>query len=363
MPARRYPRPASGRRVDRRRGFTLVELLVVIAIIGILVALLLPAVQAAREAARRMSCSNKLKQLALATLTYHDANKRFPTSVGQWEEEFDIQGEWIGPTGGSRQTSNGGNGWSGRGWVPEILPQIEEQALRDALEPGFTGDFAINGNGRGMGRRDIRDFVGRQLDALSCPSDASAALSNEQWHWPNIFVGTTSYKGCIGDSIIPSNETPPGSTVGPLGDAVLNENYPYAAIGSVNCHNSAECNGILWRNTYYKPVTLRKVTDGTSKTFLIGESVISQDYHSAAFFADGDWATCGIPLNNLDYESSPDELRNERWAEHRGFASLHPGGAQFANCDGSVQFITDGISVAAYRARATRNGDEVFGVD
>src|SRR5258705_994589 len=115
--------PAMNKR--NRAAFTLVELLVVIAIIGILVALLLPAVQAAREAARRMSCSNNIKNIGLACISYHDAKKHLPTSVGQWAEEVDRNHVWIGPSGGSLSVANGGPGWSGKGWIVEILPYIE----------------------------------------------------------------------------------------------------------------------------------------------------------------------------------------------------------------------------------------------
>src|SRR5262245_173041 len=103
---------------SRTRGFTLVELLVVIAIIGVLVALLLPAVQSAREAARRMSCSSNLRQLGLAMHSYHDTHKTLPYSTSAW-----------GPDG--RVNSDGNRGWS---WSSFILPYIEQQATFSAID-------------------------------------------------------------------------------------------------------------------------------------------------------------------------------------------------------------------------------------
>ncbi|MEN0109397.1 MAG: DUF1559 domain-containing protein [Planctomycetota bacterium] len=364
-PHRRH-RDAAGRDDS---AFTLVELLVVIAIIGILVALLLPAVQAAREAARRMNCQSQLKNLGLAALNYHDTNGNFPVSVGQWLEEVDSSGDWIGPDGGTRDRSEGGPGWAGDGWITRVLPFIEEQALYDQLEPGFTGNFTILGNGRGMGQRSIQDFVAQQLAILSCPSDGSAVPSDEQWYWsgssPELsrVVATTSYKGSIGDSVIPPGTgDPPGSLNGPLG-SVLGVNDPgfelYLDIGSPNCHNGVDCNGIYWRNSYFRPISLRRITDGTSKTAQIGESVVELDFHSAAYFGDGDWATFGLPLNT-GFQTPPNERREGQWWMQRGFNSNHPGGAQFVYCDGSVHFINENVSTPVYRSLGTRSGGENF---
>ena len=114
-------------RKNLRTAFTLVELLVVIAIIGILVSLLLPAVQAARAAARRTQCQNNLRNLGLGILNYESAQRSFPNSVGQWPEERQRtsacsppNGPWVGPNGGSRA----GN-YSGRGWIVAVLPYME----------------------------------------------------------------------------------------------------------------------------------------------------------------------------------------------------------------------------------------------
>ena len=109
-------------------------------------------------------------------------------------------------------------------------------------------------------------------------------------------------------------------------------------------------------------MTLRKVTDGSSKTFMVGECVVSQDFHSAAYFTDGSWGSCGIPLNFLLIGASDTELKN-RWNEVRGFKSLHPGGAHFVMVDGSVHFISESIDHNIYRALATRAGGETASVE
>ena len=117
-----------------RRGFTLVELLVVIAIIGVLVALLLPAVQAAREAARRSSCSNNLHNIELAALNSADTRQgKLPSSIHQWAEDFELDGTWFGPPNGTNFPGNGGPGFMGKGWIVDIMPQLEMQAAYQRL--------------------------------------------------------------------------------------------------------------------------------------------------------------------------------------------------------------------------------------
>jgi prepilin-type processing-associated H-X9-DG protein len=332
------------------------------------VALLLPAVQAAREAARRSQCVNNLKQWGLACLNYHDTQKHFPISIGHWGEQARIPGA-SGAGANVSGSPAAAKGLSGAGWIAHTLPYIEEQTLADAMEPGFTGNFNVAGAGRGIGRRDIRDFTSTQIAAITCPSDDSARPSDAQFHFISsvgppvvgVLTATTSYKGNIGDSIIPIGENSaqsPGAT-GPTewgnSDIVGGDNY--TLIGSPNAHNTVDANGVLWRNSHYKPVSIRKISDGTSKTFIVGEGVVSEDFHSAAYFADGDWATCGIPLNYFAKDQA--NIRTE-WYKHRGFKSLHPGGANFVMCDGSVQFVNDGVSTAIYRSSATRAGGEAF---
>ena len=133
--------------MSRRNAFTLVELLVVIAIIGILIALLLPAVQSAREAARRTQCKNQLRQLAIACLNHHDVQRHFPTSGWGWRWQPD-PGEGFG------------KGQPG-GWGFNILPFIEEQALREAATP--TGD-------RRLDLERLLDLVQSPIETFNCPS-------------------------------------------------------------------------------------------------------------------------------------------------------------------------------------------------
>jgi prepilin-type N-terminal cleavage/methylation domain-containing protein len=346
-----------------RHAFTLVELLVVIAIIGILVALLLPAVQAAREAARRIKCSNNLHNIGLACVNYHDSSKHLPVSISQWAEDYDRKHVWIGPNMGKMHPNNGGPGYNGKGWIVDILPAMEETALYDTIMLGLknsTGDkhFEITGPaaGNGMGHPSMRALLAVQLPWLSCPSDPSAQPSTAQWYWSilgRVTTATTSYKGVLGDSVITST-----GSGGPM-------DTPFPNLGSTpDCHNTADCNGLIWRATYFNPINFKKITDGTSKTFLVGECVVEQDYHSAAFFADGDWATCGNPLNYFIYPAEETNIKSApNWQAARGFKSLHPGGAHFVMSDGSVHFVTESIDHTIYRGLATRSGSETVNVE
>jgi prepilin-type N-terminal cleavage/methylation domain-containing protein/prepilin-type processing-associated H-X9-DG protein len=334
----------------RRSAFTLVELLVVIAIIGILVALLLPAIQAAREAARRIGCADNLHNIGLACLNFEQHAKHLPITVNRRPsfEERDINGVRLGPPSGLLSTANGGTGYSGKGWIVDILPHLEEQAMYDGMRPGFKGDWTFHPKfgGTGMGLKAILPHMERQLPVLSCPSDGSARPKDDLYYWQGAFVATTSYKGCIGDSCLTAVSEPPGRTDSPFGD------------GPPNCHNTVDCNGLIFRNSYFRPIKFAKVTDGLSNTILAGEGVVAQDLHSAAYFSDGDWATCGIPMNFFIYPEEESELVLN-WYKARGYKSLHPGGAQFVMADGSVHFLPEDIDILVYRGLATRNGGEV----
>jgi prepilin-type N-terminal cleavage/methylation domain-containing protein/prepilin-type processing-associated H-X9-DG protein len=339
------------------RGFTLVELLVVIAIIGILVALLLPAIQAAREAARRISCANNLKNLGLAVLNHHDVQNHFPVSQG-------------GPYAGESPLPQ-----TGVGWILNTLPQLEEQSLYD--------QFGAGGAFEGRMRRDIahRTFTNvgivstkngiscpkllqTQLQILACPSDpATNKLRTDQEElgidWP---VAVTNYKGVLDDTFL-------GQTFGGTIDndasiypsGIYDEPPPSYDEAAINdCHHNLRCRGIFFRQSYQRPVKIASVTDGTSKTLMIGEDLPEYNNHSASFYANGDWSSCNLPLNNL-IGQPPESLNLEFWWEQQGFRSRHPGGAQFCLVDGSVRFISESINNETYRTSCTRNGDEHTG--
>jgi len=156
-----------------RGGFTLVELLVVIAIIGILVALLLPAIQAAREAARRAQCVSNMHNVALAVLNFHDVAQHFPVdedTFGDPPDQFDMgTGQWISqPADPLRTASKLGGG----GWIVEVLPQLEEQALYDQFKPYLDRQWYRHKFGLNDDVAELRAALEVQPEVLVCPSDA-----------------------------------------------------------------------------------------------------------------------------------------------------------------------------------------------
>jgi prepilin-type N-terminal cleavage/methylation domain-containing protein/prepilin-type processing-associated H-X9-DG protein len=200
-------------------GFTLVELLVVIAIIGILVALLLPAVQAAREAARRMQCSNKLKQLGVALHNYHDTYKAFPAGTGARTKNGGSNGFWLA--------------WSG---LAPLLPYIEQAPLADQIDWGWYWDNNPSGN-----RRVSR---GPRLDAVfTCPSDPGSTANYSALHSP------TSYNFSHG---------------------------PHSSwnIGNANRGNSGQEPGFADLTFWPR---MADITDGTSNTIAMGEAKLGRN--------------------------------------------------------------------------------------
>ena len=290
-----------------RRAFTLVELLVVIAIIGVLVALLLPAVQAAREAARRMSCSNNMKQIGLAMHSYHDSQGAFPPG---WIED-----------GPSRATAPNLFGWG-----TFILPYIEEQELYNQ----FDFDIALN-------QSPNINFIGQVITIYRCPTDSAPEM-----------VGTDAF-----------------GTYFPAIPAHARSSYVASGVNFALCDYSANEHlntGAFFRNSGTR---IRKIDDGTAHTLLIGERTGEDPDVNVGNFGEAYWSGVrGQIMNGLSCYSAQviagtqfrigstyiytPALNNKE--STNGFSSVHPTGVDIALCDGSARFIANDTADAVVHA-------------
>jgi prepilin-type N-terminal cleavage/methylation domain-containing protein/prepilin-type processing-associated H-X9-DG protein len=322
---------ARGRTNDERRGFTLVELLVVIAIIGLLLALLLPAVQGVREAARRIQCSNNLKQLGIGLTSHVSSHGVFPYGVA-YDDPKD------GKPGPPEKT--------GAGWILSILPYLEQQALFDRFSAGgcFSGSYSgthygPNAAASGLWKSGCRELMQIQTVLLHCPSDPDVvAVSTSQWQWEGIPVSATSYKGVIGDARLGNTHT-----------------------GSFDCHTGTKCPGMFWRHTWFSPLSPAHIRDGLSNTFAVGEDVVGVNHHSVAYYSNGDWSACHAPLNYFPPSTSSPSPTPPPMATVfpvMSFRSLHPSGAHFCFADGSVHFVSEMIDMTVYQGMSTKAGRE-----
>ncbi len=286
---------------NRNRGFTLVELLVVIAIIGILVALLLPAVQAAREAARRMSCSNNVKQLALALHNYHDVHKAMP--FGHL---------YSGIHDGNPNNAPGGSGF---GWGYSILSFMEQDPLFERFDPSVAIGVGTN-----------LALMQSVVPNYSCPSDKKPDNWNDG---PITLSATASYQGA-------------GTSYdGWAGNAVTAS------------PNELRFNGLFDRDNAGVR-RFRDMQDGTSNQLAICETKWDMDTNRrnrSRIFGASDQATYATGASNALMVNGQWQI-NWHYLEgnpnpHRTAGSAHPTGAQFGFADGSVHFITDTIQHTA----------------
>ena len=349
------------RKSGRSSGFTLIELLVVIAIIGVLVGLLLPAVQQAREAARRSSCTNKLKQMQLAMLNYESTNKKFPAQ-GSSQEIRKISND---PATSRR--------W---GFIPFLLPYTEQLPLHTAMITLIETDakarpYSGNAAHRGVTRTELTEIL--------CPSDPNSGITSVAQ------LGHTNYRICRGDKRAESTESR-SRGVGKTG---------YTRVDGKNGINISSISDL----TLLRPrsVKMKDITDGTSNTISLGEARIgagSGDSRQGGYGIDASaqggnakpsvcQALIGADGKYSSSNTKSSQAPGVRWGDsEEGFTSFftfaapnyprcgsgnenwacippssyHPGGAVMAHVDGSVKFYNDNIDAGDPTAAGTNAG-------
>lgn len=330
--------------MNDRKAFTLVELLIVIAIIGMLVALLLPAIQAAREAARRTSCQSNLKQLALAVHAYHDVHHELPPLY----------------TVSSKAAFSLSFGLETFSWRSLILPHVEEQALRDAIN---FAEVATHPSNQAAANRQVSIFV--------CPSVwRSSGTARGLWKGRSQFdealaAATADYNGSAGyvEAGVTSRQLicNPSVTV-----HFWDEAFTPGVFGEVR-HGS----------TVFDMPTVRKarfnqITDGLSHTAMVLERAGLPDQHFEGgqktepheppqyrtWGNVGLWAISGCEQFNQVYHQTDKPLIN--FDNMVGLYSFHPGGAHVALADGSVQFLSDVTEAKNILAMVSRSGGETI---
>jgi prepilin-type N-terminal cleavage/methylation domain-containing protein/prepilin-type processing-associated H-X9-DG protein len=340
----------------RQGGFTLVELLVVIAIIGILIALLLPAVQAAREAARRSQCINNLKQLALAAHNYHDFHETLPRN-GSDVPAHQVQSHTAAGREGTGCCGGNAPRWS---WMARMLPQLELTALYERGRVPTANLLADN---------DTRHVLMTILPHTTCPSDITLTRTRTTGADLNgVITAVTSYKGVTGSNWGADRF---GAGVGQPEDTNVNVGaYRSPIPGTLTQQNGLEKgNGIFWRSDIrIGRMPFAKILDGTSNTFMIGEDMGEYCHWNEWAVPNGAVGTVAIPPNTGNKIPDPDlgfdtAAKRNRWQTRYSFRSAHPGGLNFAMADGSVRFIRENIALGIYRALGSRAGGEPVTVD
>ncbi len=337
----------------RSTAFTLVELLVVLAIISILVALTLPAIQAARESARRTQCKNNLRQLGVALQLYHTSYRTLPAGY-IYQPSAPPQGpapSSVSP--GSKATRRfdappptpvlqpNGPGW---GWAALLLPFLEQTALSSEIDFGRPVEDVTSTAARNV-----------ELSALQCPSDTSCGpftVLNEL-HEPLVRAATNSYAASFGSYRVISRPVGPGGR------------EEFTIVGGLINTDPDTGNGLFTRNSGFR---YADITDGLSQTMALGER--------PALFAKSPWSgvitggtirtTPGAPVYTANFELAPvmvmarigNRTLNSPYSEPYDFFSPHTDVVFFVFADGSVQGLTASAELATLHALATRSSGD-----
>lgn len=333
------------------RGFTLVELLVVIAIIGVLVSLLLPAVQAARESARRTQCTNQIKQLALGTLNHVNTHGYFPSGGWGWN--------WVGdPDRGFGKSQPGP-------WTYSVLPFIEQQNVW-AMGQGVT-DPAEK-------RQILSNMNAIQLGIFICPSRRPAEPTAVKSHWSprNCYrverSGKSDYAINIGgDSDVGDYWSFPGPNSEAQAEAYTAQNrWPDPDPEPPEQPRDGQVfNGLCHVRSQ---VRVAEITDGTSNTYLIGEKYIRPESYGGSpsqsdltTYDTGDNETIFTGFNRDYQRSSVDPPQQDRMGFKRDFiwGSAHSGALNMSLCDGSVRTVSYDIDPDVHRYYGIRYDGQV----
>jgi prepilin-type N-terminal cleavage/methylation domain-containing protein len=309
-----------------RPAFTLVEMLVVIAIIGVLVALMLPAVQQARESARRMKCGNNLKQIVTAVHSFESTFKKLPAN------QYGDYTAWTA-YGGPFENSQS---WS---WLSAILPYMEQ------------GNLYKGGNIPRVNLNAAAGTIDASIPTFHCPSDllANIKVFPETTHYlrTGMKVGLTNYKGVQGANFC-------------WGD------WANGGTNGNNCEGWEHGDGVFYPMDWLQKKPMAMIQDGLSHTFMVGEDSWNQTRATCDTPCYGlgfAWAhaveSCALgnaPPNAKSPSGTP--YADDDWQNQNGFHSKHMAGCNFAVSDGSVRFVPDYIALGIFRAQCTVAGRE-----